>query len=193
MITNRDWDDALDSWIAAERERLGNVYFPELRKPQRRSMRSALAYAVAAIALIGLLTRVAIDTRLARESSKPYVHESRYDLREMHARGTPATTPIELPGDEERYLLTVPLSDAPHDPSYRIELTDESQTIWQSRSAQPSNGSFDVSIARAFLRPGTYRVMVYGVDAAGSHLRDQYRFHVAPAPQKAKGRIFSSD
>lgn len=179
----------------AARVRALLVYYPDLTpllraKSEKRWLGRLMSYAAVAAAAV-CVTHLAIEPRLTRETSRPYVHESRYELRGLHSRGGAAETALlELPADEERYLVTIALSESPHDPAYRIELFDGSTPVWRSGSVQPVDGTFEVSLPRESLRGGTYRLVVFGVDDDGAHLRDEYRLRVAPAPQNSPGRIF---
>ena len=220
MITKNDWDQALESWVAAERERLGGppapkevaaflrgelphgeaarvrallVYDPELtslldkpaaapRPVLRRLMPLAAGLVIAVLGALQIQSRIEI-ARLARERSEPYIHQTRHELRALQFRGGGAAPPVfELPAGEERYLIVPILSDAAHDPRYRIEIKDLSEagakTVWSADRVQPVEGAFAVSVPRDFLLAGPYQLDVYGVDDEGAHLRDRYRLRV---------------
>ena len=167
------WHAALDVWIAAQREQVreeARVYCPELTPRRLR----VLPY-IAVIALTAVVAHFAL-----RPKSEPYVHPAQHELRSAGSRGGHVTRPaLDLPAGEERSLIRVVLSEAPHDRAYRIEIADESKTIWTSEVVQPDGDrAFALSLPRGFLRAGNYRLLVFGVDDSGSHLREAYAIRV---------------
>lgn len=219
MITNDDWNAALDAWIAAERDRLGGppsieqvvacvrdeladadaervrallVYYPELtplledatpvEQFTRPAPRVHRPWAIAAGVTIALLTGLAVESRweLAALSRKPYIHESRHELRPMRMRGGALPPPYELPANEDRYLLAPMLIEQADYRDYRIDLVDvaEEKVIWSTAGVQPVNGVFELAIPRKFLRETSYRIDVYGLAGDKAHALESFRFRV---------------
>lgn len=160
MITNRDWDDALDAWTENERGRLERalrVYAP----PEKRVRLLPIAAGIVIAVLVGFL----VESR--RELQQPYVHPTRHELRAMHARGAAEPPVYELPDDEERYLLALMTFDAA-----RIELSRGTNVVW---TAEVSGREVELSIPRALLRDEVNRIDLY--DA--KHMRiETYRIRV---------------
>jgi hypothetical protein len=81
---------------------------------QRRPLRRVAA--IAACVTIALLAGLLIESRseierLSRQHGEAYVHQSRYELRNILTRGAgPDQTTYELRAGEERYLLAPTLS-----------------------------------------------------------------------------------
>lgn len=188
MITNHDWDAALDGWIAAERERLGGSPTPEevvaftsgeLRRADAARVRALLVldpeltalleetaprsfarqFAIAASVMVAILGAALVQT--VREQRKPFVYASRHVLENPHQRGAVTPRVFELPANEEQYLIELQLPDDASDPEYRIEITDpqHSTILWSAAHVQPP---LAISIPHALLGARTYRINVRG-------------------------------
>ena len=204
MITKDDWNAALDTWVAAERERLGGppapaeivayvrgelpaedaervqellVYYPDLtpllsKKVRRRP--AVLRYLPIAATVAFVLCVVPWH-----RPEPSFAIEPKHELHAVQLRGRgPVPPPFELPADEDRYVLSVFLSEPPHDPAYRVEIVEAAggDPVWRSPDIQTDDdGAIELHVlSRGFRGGGIYRIDIYGVDAAGSHLRDSY-------------------
>ena len=209
MITKHHWDEALDAWTLAERERLGGpptaaqivaytrgelppaeaarvrallVYDPELT-PLLSLARRRTPWARVLPVAAGLLITVLSVVHSRWELRRPYVHEARYELQALHARGGPSDPRIhELPPGEERYLLSLVVYTARDYPSYRLELVDaRAKVVWQTSATQPIDGTFELSVPQALIRGGTHRIDVYGIDGTEARRLESFRVRVTAA------------
>jgi hypothetical protein len=148
------------------------VYYPELtpllddaippRAPEL-AWRDARLGAIAAafiIAVLGVLLVLQV-----RHDREPFAYTSRHTLDLRNSRGGTEWHIYALPANEDQYLLDVLLpEDLPYR-AYRVDLTDvrQSKVVWTTADLR---APFSISIPRSFLRPGTYRMDVYGLTNA---------------------------
>lgn len=78
------------------------------------------------------------------------------------------------------FLLAFTLLDERRFPGYRIEIVAEGGTrpVWSTSATRPEDDTFTVIVPRTFLRPGTYRAVIHGVDGARSDRLATYAFRV---------------
>ncbi|PYQ26601.1 MAG: hypothetical protein DMF56_23610 [Acidobacteria bacterium] len=193
MITKHDWDHALDRWIAGERERLGGppspeevvaftrgelppretarvrallVYYPELTSllddaiPPQQTWRYARIANIAAAFVIAVLSILLVQQ--VRQNREPFAYASRHTLDLRTSRGSALPQIYVLPANEEQYLLDVLLAEDLPYRAYRVDIFDmrRSDIVW---STSDLRAPFSIAIRRTFLRPGTYRMDVYGI------------------------------
>lgn len=142
---------------------------------------------IAAGLLVALLTALLLQSRWElveqrRENDKPYVHQSRHELQSLHARGAAVDPPVyDLPANEERYLLAL-MVGATNYADYRLDIVEVStakeRLVWTANGIQPIDGTFELSVPRALIRTGTFRVDVYGRDSAHTERLESYRVRV---------------
>jgi hypothetical protein len=131
----------------------------------------AAAAAVLAAASSGLFWQA--HTKMARlesELARPKVAWEEQLLREDGRRGAPDTAQT-LPGNAEMHFLVGALVRPEHFSDYRVEILDLSsrpvRSLWSSREVQRrSNGTFGILVPGSFLKPGAYRIVLYGVDGS---------------------------
>ncbi|HEX8153631.1 MAG TPA: hypothetical protein VF698_10915 [Thermoanaerobaculia bacterium] len=118
--------------------------------------------------------------RLIRQLREPRVHGTRHALDAIGTRGPSGPRPYRLPADEENFLLAPTLVNQPEFPEYRIDIVNvmvkPPATLW-SRSGfrrHPRDGTLELSVPRAFLPPGIYRLDVYGLGATSPELLASY-------------------
>lgn len=139
---------------------------------------TALAAALAML-FAGLYAYEMRQTRLP--SLFPLGHELEPADR---ARGTTGgAQPIDVSQRENDFLLK--LSNPERYSFYRIEIWpaagDSGDPLWTSEPAQPRHERLELTIPRGFLRPGFYRIKVFGLDDRPTpELADQYLVHVPP-------------
>jgi len=128
---------------------------------------------IAAALVIALQTVLLIQSRVQiAQMNRPFAHESRHELEAVPLTRGPAPPPpvTDLPAGEARYLLALPVDE----PSSRIDLVDRSGVVWSETEVRPIEGSIELEIPGKFLRPGSYRIDVYGE----GHLVKRFAFRV---------------
>lgn len=145
------------------------VYYPELTPllddaiPPRVSglpWRDARLGAIAAAFIIAVLS-VLLLLQL-KHDREPFAYTWRHTLDLRNSRGGTDVHIHLLPANEKQYLLDVLLpEDLPYR-AYRVDLTDakRSEVVWSDPDLR---APFSISIPRTFLKPGTYRMDVYGI------------------------------
>ena len=121
--------------------------------------------------------------RLAKELNEPRVAWEEYVLPAEGQRGGGNATAV-LPAEGDTVLLRAPVYNQPHYAGYRLEIVDPSATpprvLWSSTGVRRSDDdTFDILVPRAFLRPGRYQVVLYGVDRAREERLMSYTLRVA--------------
>ena len=118
--------------------------------------------------------------RLDRELHEPRALESQLLLPDGR-RGVEQATFLTAKG--ERFVLDLALFNASRFETYRVEMSDSAtepaRLPWRSapiRAADEETLSVDVS--RAYLKPGKYRIVVYGIDGAREERLDTYTLRV---------------
>jgi hypothetical protein len=145
--------------------------------------RTALALAaLLVLAFGGLLWELTAKARLARELGGPRVAwESQLLLPDGRRGRDGATT---LTADGESYLLVAPLYNQPHYPDYRLDFVDLSgadpRVMWSRTGLQRrDDDTFVIVVPRAFLPPGRYQVIAYGLGHASPEKLMTYTLKVA--------------
>ena len=84
------------------------------------------------------------------------------------------------PSARDAFQLTVPMINPPAEfTAFRLELVDGSKTSWTSPAlARPGDDTFRIVVPRAFLAPGKYQVVVYGVNDARQERLASYSLRV---------------
>lgn len=148
------------------------VYYPELTPllddaiPPRVSgfaWRDARLGAIAAAFIIAVLSILLVVQM--KHDREPFAYTSRHTVDLRNSRGGMDWHIYTLLSNEDQYLLDVLLpEDLPYR-AYRVDITDvqQSQVVW---SVANLRAPFSISIPRTFLRPGTYRMDVYGITNA---------------------------
>lgn len=114
--------------------------------------------------------------RLDRELREPRALESQLLLPDGR-RGGDQATPLTANG--EHIVLDLALFNASRYETYRVEMSDETRPPWRSaaiRAADEEKLSVDVS--REYLKPGKYRIVVYGLEGARQVRLDSYTLRV---------------
>ena len=164
MITKTDWDAALDACI--------RDYHPDLAPRPQPRVRVQRWLPLAATLLIGIFAGV-----LTRPAPRPAL-VARHELAPSTARGIAAPHVYELPAGEQQYLLVATLTERWNYSGYRVAIVGE-KVVWSTEGVQPDDdNSFTISVPRALLRGGTYRIEVYG----GEDLLQSFPFQLQPPP-----------
>jgi len=80
-------------------------------------------------------------------------------------RRGPESEPATLTAQGESVLLILPLIGQHGYDRYRIDVVSGAadRAIWSSEALRPEDDAFAILVPRRFLKPGTYRVVVYGL------------------------------
>jgi len=101
-------------------------------------------------------------------SVAPRVAMSKYVLVPAGQRGAGDAATLVMT-DDASYVLVASLIEAKYD-AYRLEiatLDPAPRTLWSSPALRrPDNDMFEIVVPRAFLAPGNYQVVVWGVSGA---------------------------
>lgn len=165
-----------------------NAMQTRLAERRRREARRRIPVRVppiAAMLVIGVATIALLQwrwngerERLTRQLHEPRVHGQRHTLEPIATRGSSGPHPYRLPAGEENFLLAPALVNSDEYSDYRVEIVGVSvsppKTVW-TRSGVPRTaaGTLELSVPRAFLRKGIYRIDIYG-DAAKPELIANY-------------------
>ncbi len=122
------------------------------------------------LAFGGLLWQMRSTSRLAKELGEPRVASEEQLLLPDGRRGS-GDGMATLSAEGDSYLLVIPLiggAQFAHDRLQIVDLdTNPQRTLWSSPPLQPrANDTFAILVPRAFLRPGRYQVVLFGVDGA---------------------------
>jgi hypothetical protein len=94
------------------------------------------------------------------------------------ARGGSRQPALVTP-DGESMVLIVPLFNAGASQRYRLEIADKTHTLWRSDVlTRPADDAFRIELARGYLRPGTYQVVLYGAGGAREQRLETYSLRV---------------
>jgi hypothetical protein len=94
------------------------------------------------------------------------------------ARGGSRQPALVTP-DADSMVLIVPLFNAGASQRYRLEIADKTHTLWRSDVlTRPADDAFRIELARGYLRPGTYHVVLYGADGAREQRLETYSLRV---------------
>lgn len=182
MNVNPEWNDALETWVAEERERLGGPPSPEdvdaflrgaLPDAEAARVRTLLVYYPELTALLDQAPRparrsrflpFAIAAALALALSIPLALQIREQrepvlvLQNLQVRGRPSAQTFSLPARDERYSLELVLAE-PHDGTYRVAIADSrSRIVWSEDGLHPP---LRIEVPRRMLPAGSYRIVVF--------------------------------
>jgi hypothetical protein len=168
-------DDQLKQrWIALEK----HLYAPPAQQGARVlqfwRVTSALAAAIA-------LTFGALLWQARAALGRPRVaSESRYLSPDDRYRGEGTTATLTPGGDA--YTLVTPLMSQPIFAAYRLEIVDaHDRSLWKSGPlVERDNDTFVILVPRAFLAPGSYKVVLYGVGSSGEKQLDKFSMIINP-------------
>lgn len=114
--------------------------------------------------------------RLDRELHEPRALESQMLLPDGR-RGAEQATFLTAKG--ERFVLDLALFNASRFETYRVEMSDEARSPWRSAAIRAADEeTLSVDVSRAYLKPGKYRIVVYGIDGAREERLDTYTLRV---------------
>jgi hypothetical protein len=117
--------------------------------------------------------------RLDRELHEPRALESQMLLPDGR-RGVEQATFLTAKG--ERFVLDLALFNASRFETYRVEMSDETRSPWRSAAIRAADEeTLSVDVSRAYLKPGKYRIVVYGIDGTREERLDSYTLRV-PTP-----------
>jgi hypothetical protein len=140
-----------------------------------------------AILFCGLSIHYRVELqRLGKELREPRFNlEHRLLLPDGKRGGAAEQPPIPLTSEAEFFLLIPALINHPPYPAYRLEILDLSveppRTIWEGNGLRRrSDDTFEIWVPRAFLKPGNYRLDVYGVEASAEKLLETYTVRLSP-------------
>jgi hypothetical protein len=120
--------------------------------------------------------------RAQTELKKPQAVWEQQELYSDGRRGVDGE-PAKLSADGESYLLVPMLGADVTADKLRAEISDvaanSSRMVWSSRVVRrTSNGSFVILVPRDSLKPGTYRLVVYGVTGERQEPLNAFTFRV---------------
>lgn len=148
---------------------------------------SAVAAALLAILFGGLYLQAQRELRRQeKELREPRFNiEHRLLLPDGQRGAATQQPPIPLPSEAENFLLIPALINHPQFPDYGLEIQDLSGTpprpIWSGRGLRRrSDDTFEIWVPRAFLKPGRYRLVVYGLDAGRKEPLASYTVRLSP-------------
>jgi hypothetical protein len=167
-------------WMAFQQRIHGRVPEPAARVVRYPARWIGLAAAIALV-FAGLFWRADSEVRrLTRQLSEP---------RMVGQHGGALWPDQNRRGGGEEPLVTVPAGrDADFDvmlggespfQQYRLELSETgSEPSWKSPASQAVDGALSIHIPHEFLKPGNYRMVVYGVAGTHEERLDSYSFRV---------------
>lgn len=118
--------------------------------------------------------------RLDRALHEPRALESQLLLPDGR-RGVEQATSLTANG--ERFVLDLALFNAARFETYRVEMSDEnpepSRQPWRSAAIRAADEeTLSVDISRTYLKPGRYRIVVYGIEGSREERLDSYTLRV---------------
>jgi hypothetical protein len=92
--------------------------------------------------------------------------------------GAETLEPVEP--NAESLLLDLSLYDLRPFAGYRIDILDSTdrRSLWSSAITRRGSGNFVILVPRAFLRPGTYEIILYGVEGRNKEPLSTYSLYV---------------
>lgn len=158
----------------------------ERRVLQFRTSWMALAAALVVV-FAGLFWQAQTKAqRLARELAQPRGWETQMLLPDGQRGGGEQSTVLTAKG--EGVVLVIPLFNASRFAGFRVEMIDEiadpPRTPWRSSVIRAGNDeTISILVPRAYLKPGKYRIVVFGIDGAREERLDSYTLRVPLTPQ----------
>lgn len=114
--------------------------------------------------------------RLDRQLHEPRALESQMLLPDGR-RGVEQATYLTAKG--ERVVLDLALFNASRFETYRVEMSDETRPPWRSAAIRAADEeTLSVDVSRSYLKPGKYRIVVYGIEGTREERLDSYTFRV---------------
>ena len=139
---------------------------------------TALAAAIALV-FAGLYWQAESKARrLDRELREPQALESQLLLPDGR-RGVEQATLLTATGD--RLVLDLALFDASRFETYRVEMSDGTAgaSPWRSTATRAADEeTLSINVSRAFLKPGKYQLVVYGIAGGREQKLDSYTLRV---------------
>ncbi|MFL6246476.1 MAG: hypothetical protein ACJ74H_10665 [Thermoanaerobaculia bacterium] len=135
-------------------------------RPKGRLVRfPALAALAASVAIVfaGLYWQARSDVRAL---SRPVLLDVTQVVDPENGRRGASGGPHLLNVTEDGAVCILQLSDPSRFQWYRIVIVNaqSEEEVWKSEPSQPQEGGLSVLIPRTFLRPGTYRIKVFGLN-----------------------------
>jgi hypothetical protein len=173
-------------WASLENRihRTGDPVEPRVLRFWHRT--AATLAATLVLAFGGLLWLAQSRARMAKELAEPRVaSEEQLLLPDGQRGGSGGSATLSAEGDF--FLLVVPLivpsNDAGRFAHDRLQIVDVStnppRSLWNSAALpRRDHDTFAVLVPRAFLRPGKYQVVLYGIDGAGEERLASYSLRV---------------
>jgi hypothetical protein len=148
---------------------------------------SAVAAALLAVFLGGLLLRSQRELqRLEHEIREPRVNLEHRLLLPDGQRGGPAEQPpIPLPSEADYFLLIPAVIDPAQYPDYQLDILDMTTSpprlIWSGKGLRRrSDDTFEIWIPRAFLKPGEFRLVLFGLGGGEKRTLATYTVRLSP-------------
>ncbi|HKO01331.1 MAG TPA: hypothetical protein VJ032_06550 [Thermoanaerobaculia bacterium] len=140
---------------------------------------ASLALAAALVLALGGLLWLA----QARRVDEPRVLSGGQLLMPEGRRGGSTPGPV-LSFDGESQLVSVSVIGQQEFPAYRLDIVNSSdRRLWASGVVKPrTDETFGIMLPRKFLKPGEYRIVLYGVDGERSERLNAYGFVVPEQP-----------
>ena len=137
---------------------------------------TALAAAVALV-FAGLYWQAESKARrLDRQLHEPRALESQLLLPDGRRGGEFAPT---LTANGEHIVLDLALFNASRYETYRVAMSDETRSPWRSAPIRAADEeTLSVNVSRAYLTPGKYQIVVYGLEGAREEKLDSYTLRV---------------
>jgi hypothetical protein len=169
-----------NQWIALQRR----IHAPD-PAPAGRVVRFPARWIglAAAVALVfaGLFWRADSEVRrLTRQLSEPHMVGQHGGALwpDQNRRGAAQEPQITVPAGRDADFDVMLAAESPF-PQYRLELSETgSQLSWKSPVSQAVDGALSIHIPHQFLKPGNYRIVVYGVTGEHEERLDSYSFRV---------------
>ncbi|HVS00497.1 MAG TPA: zf-HC2 domain-containing protein [Thermoanaerobaculia bacterium] len=155
------------------------------RRPGLRLASPRPAYALAAallVAVVGLSLRVWHLERGMADLSHPQVNAPVVDLLPASPlRGEPGERAVvELAPASRFFALILSPKGSPDYAGYRVEILDAGgRTVWSEKGLEKNrHGSFTLILTRGFLRPGEYRLRLYGLEGGTGQLIEEFQVRI---------------
>ena len=160
---------------------IGYRSWAERRVPVMRALAVSLMAGVVGLGFWVAEHRKVLELRASVESySQPQTHLSIVDLMpDTATRSGESSPPPEVGRDGFVALIILP--SQPFD-TYRVEILDpEARAVWRQSGlrAHPEFGTLKLGLPPGYLKPGDYRIRLYGGDSKTA-LEDDYPIHVTP-------------
>jgi hypothetical protein len=121
------------------------------------------------------------ESQLA-ELRQPQLNTPSYDVmtQDFIQRSGEEVQPVRIPPMAKSFRLILIGQSQPHDPDYVVEIINRNgQPVWRGEGLKrDGNGDFVMTLQRAFLPPGEYRLKVYGQRGRGSRMMGDYTIRI---------------